>query len=67
MSDQLKLSDDLLYGAEAIRAYLGAENVDQIYYMAREGHWPIGRLGRMLIASKKRLDSRADKITGQAA
>ena len=66
MADQLKLSDDLLYGAEAIRSYIGAKNVDQIYYLSREGLWPIGKLGRMLIASKRQLDRQADKIT-QAA
>jgi hypothetical protein len=69
MSDPLesaeaeKLSDDLLIGAEPIRAHIGAKNVDQVYYFARTGHWPIGRLGKMLIASKARLNRHARKLT----
>jgi hypothetical protein len=58
-----RLADDLLIGAEAIRPYIRAKNVDQVYYFARTGHWPIGRLGKMLVASKRQLDRHARKIT----
>jgi hypothetical protein len=66
-SDAQRLADDLLYGAGPIGAYIGAKNDDQVYYLARTGRWPIGRIGKTLIASKRQLDRRADKLTSDAA
>jgi hypothetical protein len=66
MSDQTKsprLADDLLIGAKLIGEYIGTKNTGQIYYLAKTGQWPIGRIGKTLIASKRQLDRRADKLT----
>jgi hypothetical protein len=57
------LADDLLDGAEEIRAYLGAKTVDEIYYAYRAKIWPIGKIGKKYIASKRRLTRHANKLT----
>jgi hypothetical protein len=56
---------DLLIGADPIEGYLktlGVPNPDA-YYLRRSGKWPIGKYGANLIASKRRLDRHAAKIT----
>lgn len=50
------LSDDLLKGAEAIRAYIGAENRSQVYHMAATGQIPVIRKGRLIFGRKSELD-----------
>jgi hypothetical protein len=47
--------DDLLWGAQAIAAYLGV-SVDRVYYEIRLKRLPLGKLGRKTVfASKKKL------------
>jgi hypothetical protein len=54
-SREENLSDDLLWGAQAIADFLGIK-VDSIYYLVRMKRLPIGKLGsKTIIASKKRL------------
>jgi hypothetical protein len=67
VSDQLEkseetLASDLLRGARRIGEFIGATE-DQVYYLHRSRKWPIGKLGKDLIASKTRLASHARKIT----
>jgi len=57
-----RLADDLLLGAKCIGDFIGRTS-DQVYYLARVGKWPIGRLGKDLIASKSKLTNHANKIT----
>jgi hypothetical protein len=69
-----RLAGDLLFGAEAIRAYLiflGIPDPD-VCYLRRAGKWPIGKTAdgksANLIASKRRLTRHVEKITrGSAA
>jgi hypothetical protein len=49
-----RLGDDLLFGARAIAAELGVE-VHAVYYIAKTGRLPIGRIGKNLIASRSKL------------
>lgn len=49
-----RLADDLLIGARAIAAELGVE-VHAVYYIAKTGTLPIGRIGKNLIASRSKL------------
>jgi hypothetical protein len=52
---QPPLSDDLLWGGEAIAAFLGI-SLDRFYYLVRTRKLPVGKLGRKtIIASKKQL------------
>jgi hypothetical protein len=59
---------DLLVGGPRIKAYLVEQGMPKTvdpYYLKRTG-WPIGKTsgdGGSLIASKRRLDRHADKIT----
>ena len=51
---------DLLRGAEAIAEHLRGlgladTSVDEVYYLARSGKLSIGRFGKQLIASKRRI------------
>jgi hypothetical protein len=48
------VANDLLVGATAIAAELGLSET-AVYHLARTKRLPIGRLGRNLIASRKRL------------
>jgi hypothetical protein len=48
------VANDLLVGAAAIAAELGLSET-AVYHIARTKRLPIGRLGRNLIASRKRL------------
>jgi hypothetical protein len=51
------LSDDLLTGAQAIAAYLGAPwNERKVYYAAEQKHLPIGHIGQTLFSRKSALD-----------
>lgn len=69
------LADDLLPGAERIAAFLtellGEKvTVDDVYYFGSErskAKWPIGRLGRGYIASKKTLTNHARKAAASRA
>jgi hypothetical protein len=65
LDDDDDLAGDLLVGAEPIEAHLkhlGVPDPDA-YYLRRTGKWPIGKYGANLIASKRRLNRHADKIT----
>jgi hypothetical protein len=48
------LADDMLVGAPAIAAFLGIKP-KAVYYLARSKRVPIGKLGKNLIASKRKL------------
>jgi hypothetical protein len=56
------VSADLLVGAAAIAAELGLSET-AVYHIARTKRMPIGRLGRNLIASRKRLRRAAQALT----
>ena len=63
--DNDDLAGDLLVGAEKIEAHLkhfGVPNPDA-YYLRRSKKWPIEKYGANLIASKRRLNRHAEKIT----
>ena len=62
------VAGDVLVGATRIAehiAVLVGEPVDEdnVYYYARVKKWPIGKNGADLVASKRRLNKHADKIT----
>jgi hypothetical protein len=57
------LADDLLDGADQIGKFIG-KTPEQVYYLHRSGKLPIGKFGKGLLASKARLTSRIQKITG---
>lgn len=62
-----RLADDLLAGAAEIAEFLGT-NAREVYHLAKTQRLPIGRLGRKLIASKRRLARHTNKIArGSAA
>jgi hypothetical protein len=62
-----RLADDLLDGGAEIAEFLGT-NVREVYHLAKTQRLPIGRLGRKLIASRRKLARYTDKITrGTAA
>jgi hypothetical protein len=57
---------DLLIGGQAIRLFLislGFSSDVDVYYMRRCGRWPIGNDGAKLVASKKRLNRYAERIS----
>ena len=63
---------DLLVGARRIAEYITSLGVpvdeSDVYYLHRSKKWPIGKHGRDLIASKRRSNRHAEKITrGTAA
>jgi hypothetical protein len=57
-----RLADDLIFGAEAIAAELGVEP-SQIYYIHRMKLLPIGKFGKQLIASRRKLRGAAVRLT----
>jgi hypothetical protein len=59
---QERLADDLLVGCRAIADELGIP-LHAVYYLAKKQRLPIGRLGRTLIASRKKLRRAADALT----
>ena len=63
-NDKDSPSKDYCYGAGRIAAYLGPPwNERKIYKAAEKKTLPIGRIGKLLIASKVALDRRLTKIT----
>ena len=63
-----RLVGDLLVGATRIAGHISkliGEPVDEddVYYFRRAGKWPIGKYGAELIASRKKLNRHAQKIT----
>jgi hypothetical protein len=56
---------DLLIGAALIEAHLKQLGVHDpnAYYLRRVGKWPIGKYGANLVASRRRLNRHAEKIT----
>jgi hypothetical protein len=58
---QERIADDLLVGCSAIARELGLKP-SAVYYLARMKRLPIGRLGRNLIASRKKLRRAAEAL-----
>jgi hypothetical protein len=54
-------ADDLLNGGAEIAEFLGC-NTREVYHLYKTGRLPIGRLGRKLVGSRRRLLRYADKI-----
>jgi hypothetical protein len=61
-ADKDKVADDLLIGAPAIAEFLGVKE-DAVYHLVRTRRLPIGRLGRNLIASRKKLQRAVSALT----
>ena len=66
--DDAHLAGDVLLGAKKIAKHietiLGVPvDEDDVYYFNRARKWPIGKYGALLIASKRRLNNHAEKIT----
>ena len=57
-----RLADDLLTGAAAIAEELGTTR-RQVYHLAKTKRVPIGRWGRILVASKKELRRAVGQLT----
>ena len=57
-----RLADDLLNGATEIAEFLGT-NAREVYHLHKTKRLPIGRLGRKLIASRRRLTRAAKALT----
>ncbi|WP_404404497.1 DNA-binding protein [Pelagibacterium halotolerans] len=49
-----ELSDDLIYGAEAIAAFLGMSR-RQVYHAAEQDHLPVFRIGSTICCRKSTL------------
>ena len=49
-----RLADDLLVGAGPISDELGCKE-HQVYYIKNKKHLPIGKLGKFLVASRRKL------------
>jgi hypothetical protein len=59
-----RVADDILRGAAAIAAELGCGR-EGVYYLHRMQRYPISKLGKMLIASRRQL-RRAHRILTSA-
>jgi hypothetical protein len=57
-----RLADDLLYGAAAIARELGID-LHAVYYIHRTQKLPIGRLGKTLVASRRKLARATNSLT----
>ena len=55
-------ADDLLIGAPAIAAFVGV-SAKAVYHLARTKKLPIGKLGKNLIASKRKLERALASLT----
>jgi hypothetical protein len=53
---------DLIRGAKAIAAFLGV-NEKRVYYLSDHKHWPIGRIGSTLVASRAALKEHYERLT----
>ena len=53
-SDEEDVAADLLKGAAMIGAFLGVDT-SEVYYLHKCKRYPIGKLGKILIASKRQL------------
>ena len=60
------LGGDLLRGAKEIADYIGEPNPKKIYHYAAKHYLPIGRMGALLVASKKRLREHLDRLTADS-
>jgi hypothetical protein len=63
-----RLAGDLLVGATKIAEHISVltgEPVDRddVYYFRKAGKWPIGKYGAELIASRRKLNRHAQKLT----
>jgi hypothetical protein len=59
---QNRLADDLLIGASSIAAELGV-SLTALYYLKKTQKFPIGKLGKNLIASRAKLRRAAQALT----
>jgi hypothetical protein len=57
-----RLADDLLNGAEAIGNFLGVP-VHAVYHIHKKKRLPIGKLGKIYIASKTKLRRAVNALT----
>lgn len=57
-----RLADDMLIGAHAIADELGVEE-HVVYYIHKMKRLPIGKLGKNLIASRRKLRLAANRLT----
>lgn len=55
MSDKPAISDDLIFGADAIARYLGLER-RQVYHAHQMEHLPIFRIGSQLVARRSTIE-----------
>ena len=60
------LVSDIIRGAPAIGAFIG-ETEHRVYYLARRGLIPVGKLGNLLIGSKQRLREHYARLTSGTA
>jgi hypothetical protein len=63
-----RLASDLLVGATRIAEHISVltgEPIDRddVYYFRKARKWPIGKYGAELIASRKKLNRHAQKLT----
>lgn len=66
----MNLNDDILHGAEPIRAFLGFEKRSQVYHYAANGTLPTFRIGNIICARKSTLlqwIEEQEKATGRRA
>lgn len=54
MNNTDRIADDLLIGAQAIAEFLGITEA-MVYHYARLKRLPVGKIGKNLIASKRKL------------
>jgi hypothetical protein len=61
-----ELADDFLFGAEQIADYLTSiglpTTVNGIYYAFKQGSLPIGKYGKCLISSRKKLTRKVQSL-----
>ncbi len=65
-ADDETVADDLLKGAAEIAAFLGV-TTSELYYLHKCKRYPIGKLGKILIASKRQLRRAHRVMTAGAA
>jgi len=65
-TDESSLANDILRGAKAIADFIG-ETEKRTRYLAERAVIPVGKEGGILIASKRRLRERYERLTGGQA
>jgi len=62
-TERKSLSDDLIFGATKIADELGVE-AHTVYYWHRKKMLPITKVGKTLVASRRKLQRAFDGLTG---